>query len=180
LLCVRGGHRIHIEGEHAAEVSSDASDGAAETAVARDSTNSLAQRLTDLPEQVAEPTLRIELLLLLCCVISCNGIGVKREHAAEIPGDASDSAAETAVARDSADGLSKRLADLAEQIAEPTLRIELLLLLLLSGVGGGNGVDVEWQHAAEVPSDPADCSSEAAVTEGTADGLTKRSPDLSE
>src|SRR5262249_20704030 len=68
----------------------------------------------DLAEQIAEEALRIELRA-----------GLERQEAAELAGDAADLLAESGIAEPSADQPAQLRADLAEQIAEKSLRIEL-------------------------------------------------------
>jgi hypothetical protein len=141
LLRVCRHHRIDAEWQDAAsELAGETADLRTQLRIAEHSADRAAERLTDLPDEIAEPTLRCELLLLcevllrqlLLHVCRGNGIDAERQHAApDLSGDSADLRAQSCIAKHSTDGTTERLAHLADEIAEPALRCELLLKCLL-------------------------------------------------
>ena len=99
------------------------------------------------------------LRLLLLCICRDARISGKRQHVTQLAGDATDGIANTGMAECAADRLTERLSDLSEQIAEPALRSELLLLLrllYLLDIGRSNRIDTEWQYATNLSGDATD------------------------
>jgi len=65
LLGIRQRHRIGIKRQQAAKLTGNPAYRIAQSGIAECATNRPAQRLSDLTEQIAEPALRCQLLLLL-------------------------------------------------------------------------------------------------------------------
>ena len=68
---------------------------------------------------------------MLLRISLAHGVGAKRQHATDLACHAANLAAQVGVAKDAADGAAQRLAHLANQVAEPSLRGHLALLALL-------------------------------------------------
>jgi hypothetical protein len=133
--------------------------------------------------------LLLQLLLLLWALGNHSLVSSKWQQAAQLAGRAADGAAQARIAEDAANGATERLAYLADQVAEPALRSQLLLLLLLCqlrqlsllsllGIGGGQWIGREWQHAAELAGSAANCATDARLAKNAADGAAKRLADL--
>ena len=104
-------------------------------------------------------------------------IGLEREHAAELAGNAADLVADAGLSEQAADGSAKRLTKLADQVAEHSLRRELAHLL---SVGLLHRIGLEGQHAAELAGDAAELAAEPGLTEQAADGAAERLAELAD
>ncbi len=94
--------------------------------------------MANLSEQIAEDSLRRKLLHLLLIQLLCVGllkllhrIGLEGQKPAELSSGTADRAAQPRLTKDTPDRTAKWLTDLSEQVAEESLRRELLLLKLL-------------------------------------------------
>ena len=144
----------------------------------------LLQLLLDLLQLLQLLLYLLNLLLLLWRGRRARG---ERQHAAQLPGHATNGAAQARMAEQAADGAARLLADLAEQIAKPPLRrqwrllcllclqsllhlglLYLLRLLRLLCIRGVHRIHVERQHPAELPRRAADRAAEARVAKDAA------------
>src|SRR5262245_62712129 len=170
LPCVCGhAYRCGAEREEAAEAAHRRADAAAQLRIAEDATDSAADGLADLAQQVAEPALGGQLCLLR--VLGHRGVGAEREEAAEAAHRRADAAAQLRIAEDATDSAADGLADLAQQVAEPALGGQLCLLRVL----GHHGVGAEREEAAAAAHRRADAAAQLRIaedaTDSAADGL---------
>jgi hypothetical protein len=130
--------RIGIERKQASDLACNAADLAAELAVAQCAADRAAHRLTDLPDEIADPSLRCELALALLllfqllilrqlCVRHCYRIGAEWQNgAADAARDLSDLTAQSRIAQQPAYAFAYQPAQRrAEQTAEKSLGREL-------------------------------------------------------
>ena len=197
-ICRR--HRIDVERQHAAQRAGNAADGAADAGLTEDAADGGAERTPHLADDIAEPALGCDLILLrqlgqlgllrLLRICRRHRIDVEGQHAAQRAGNAADGAAQARLAEQAADGAAQRTRHLADHVAEPTLGIDLLgqlrlllqvlqllqllllLLLRLLRISLRHGVGAKWQQAADQAADAgADVLAEAGSVEQAADAL---------
>ena len=175
-----------FERQQPAELSGDAADLLAQTAVAESSADPSAGRAGKLTDGVTDESLRRELRGGLLLVLRVGVIPLRscfeRQQAAELSGDAADLLAEAAVAETSADPSADRTGDLADGVTEESLRRELrggLLLILRVGIVALRS-GLERQQPAELPGDAADLLAEPLIAKATADPSAERAAELAE
>lgn len=110
VLCVRLLYRVGLEWQQAAELAGDTADLAAERRLPDDAADGSAKRATELADEIAEHSLRRELLQLLLCIGLLHRICAEGQQATELAGDATDLAAQAGLSEQPADGAAGRLA----------------------------------------------------------------------
>jgi hypothetical protein len=148
--------RTSVEGQEASELTGGIADGLAETLLTERAANGATERRTDLPQEVAEETLRHHLRT-----------GVEWQELSELAGHSADRLTETLLTESAANDAAERRAELSQEVADSTLRHHLR-------------TGVERQEASELASNVADRLAEALLTERATNGAAKRSAELSQ
>ena len=196
-------HRVHLEWQQSSKLACNPADAGAQSLIAKHAANGSAERLADLSEQVAEESLRGELLLLRLLLLLLgellhvgrhHWISLERQQSSELARNATDVATQTRLPEHAANGAAQWLAHLSEQVAEEALRRHLLSLALpltllglpclllrqLLRIGGCYRVHLEGQESAELACSTTQRAAQTGLSEDAADGATERLADLAQ